>query len=177
MELELLQTREHICYLFKFSCLCLTSVSPQYPPVSMGRIDTSGLQSRMADVVLPCQSYLSAVPDPLTACCTEPNLDKFSQMSASFGQSGFTAEDDPWTYVDGFGRTAIYKTLTASYRSVLSGSEVYTRSPTFAETSSVPVAPAVKLPSDSKRRRMERSSSRSRASSVVEESPAGSSKN
>ena len=78
--------------------------------------------------------------------------------------------------MDSFGRTAIYKTLVASYRSVLSGYEVYTRSPTFAETSSVPGAPAVKLPSDTKQRRMERSSSRSRASSVVEEPPAGSSK-
>ena len=56
MELEFLQTHEHICYLFKLSCLCLTSVSPQYPPVSMGRIDTSGLQSRIADMVLHCQS-------------------------------------------------------------------------------------------------------------------------
>ena len=73
----------------------------------MGRIDTSGLQSRMADVVLPCQSYLLAVPDSLTVCCTEPNLDKFSQLSASFGQSGFATDYDPWFYVDGFGRTAI----------------------------------------------------------------------
>ena len=28
MDLEFLQTHEHICYLFKLSCLCLTSVSP-----------------------------------------------------------------------------------------------------------------------------------------------------
>ena len=63
MELEFLQSHEHICYLFKLSCLCLTSVSPQNPPVFMGKIDTRGLRSRVADMVLPCQSYWLAVPD------------------------------------------------------------------------------------------------------------------
>ena len=177
MELEFLQSHQHICYLFKLSCMCLTSVSPQYPPVFMGKIDTRGLRSRVADVVLPCQSYLLAVPDSLAVCCTESNLGKFSQLSASFGQSGFAADYDPWSYVDEFGRSALYKALLASHRSVLSGSEAYIRSPTFADTPSMSDAPAVRLPSENKRRRMNRSSSRSRTSSVIEESSAGCSKN
>ena len=177
MELEFIQSHDHICYLFKLSCLCLTSVSPQYPPVFMGKIDTRGLRSRVADVVLPCQSYLLAVPDSLAVCCTESNLGKFSQLSASFGQSGFAADYDPWSYVDEFGRSALYKALLASHRSVFSGTEAYIRSPTFADTPSVSDAPAVRLLSENKRRRMNRSSSRSRASSVIEESSAGCSKN
>ena len=176
MDLEFLQTHDHLCYLFKLSCLCVTSISPEYSPVSLGRIDTKGFQSRLADVILPCQSYLSSVPDSLIACCTDSRFEKFFQMSSSFGQSAFTADYDPWAYVDVFGRSAIYKTLVSSYRSVLSGSEFHFRSPGFADTSSVRDAPAVKLPSDSKRRRMERNYSRSRASSVAGESPADGSK-
>ena len=56
MGLDFLQTHGHVCYLFKLSCLCLTSVSPRYPSVVVGKVDTQGLQSRIADVVLPCQS-------------------------------------------------------------------------------------------------------------------------
>ena len=177
MNLEFLQSHDHLCYLFKLSCLCITTISPEYPPVSFGRIDTTGLQSRFADVILPCQSYLTSDPDSLLACCSEPQLEKFQQLSSSFGQSAFAADYDPWPFVDGFGRTAIYKTLVTSYRSILSGSEFQFRSPTIADTSSIPDASAVKLPSDSKRRRMERAISRSRASSVADESSASSSKN
>ena len=177
MNLEFLQSHDHLCYLFKLSCLCITTISPEYPPVSFGRIDTTGLQSRLADVILPCQSYLTSDPDSLLACCSEPQLEKFQQLSSSFGQSAFAADYDPWPFVDGFGRTAIYKTLVTSYRSILSGSEFQFRSPTIADTSSIPDASAVKLPSDSKRRRMERAISRSRASSVADESSASSSKN
>ena len=124
--------------------------------------------------------FISPIQYPwkvLGSCCTKSRLEKFSEMSSSFGQSAFAPDYDPWTYVDGFGRSAIYKTFVSSYRSVLSGSEFHFRSPGFADTSSVRDAPAVKLPSDSKRRRMERSCSRSRASSVAEESPADVSKN
>ena len=176
MGLDFLQTHDHICYLFKLSCLCITSVNPEYPPVSFGKIDTRGLQSRLADVILPCQSYLTSVPDSLLACCTESRLETFCHLSTSFGQSGFAADYDPWTFVDGFGRSAIYKTLVASHRSVLAGSDFHFRSPTLPDVSSVQDAPAVKLPSENKRRRMKRSCSRSRSSSVIEESPAGGSK-
>ena len=102
MGLDILQTHEHVCYLFKLSCLCLTSVSPQYPAVVMRKVDTQGLQSRI-DVVLPCQSSLSEVPDSLALCCTDANLDQFSLLSASFGQSGLCFDYDPWAYVDNFG--------------------------------------------------------------------------
>ena len=176
MSLEFLQSRDHLCYLFKLSCLCITTVSPEYPPVSFGRINTAMLQSRLVDVILPCQSYLSSDPDSLLACCTESQLERFQQLSSTFGQSAFAADYDPWPFVDGFGRTAIYKSLVASHRSVLSGSEFQFRSPTLADTSSVKDAPAYRLPSDSKRRRMERAVSRSTASSVGDESSASSPK-
>ena len=176
MGLDFLQTHEHLCYLFKLSCLCLTSVSPRYPAVVMGKVDTQGLQSRIADVVLPCQSYLSEVSDSLALCFTDVNLEKFSLLSASFGQSGLCFDYDPWAYVDNFGRSSIYKSFMSSHRSVLSGVEISAKDVTAADVPSVRDAPVIRLPSDSKRRRTERSQSRSRSSSVVMEATTSSSK-
>ena len=127
MGLEFLQAHEHIFHLFKICCLCLTSASPQFPTVFMGGIDTNDFQSRVADVILFCKSYLSEVANSLDLCCTDANLDKFSLLSASFGQSGFSADYDPWTYVDTFERSAIYQSLVSSHRSVLSGTDCVLR--------------------------------------------------
>ena len=107
MGLEFFQTHEHLLYLFKLCCLCLTSSSPQYPPVLFGSVDTTGYRGRFTDLVLPCQSYLSSVPDSIFGCVTDANLDKFSHLSATFEQSAFGAVYDPWTYVDVFGRSKI----------------------------------------------------------------------
>ena len=119
---------------------------------------------------------MSGVPDSVVFCSNESNLSNFSLLSASFGQSALSSSFDPWTFVDEFGRGKIYKTLLKSYRSTLSGLGEEIRNPDEAEASTFGDMPAVAPPSDRKRRRIEKSSSRSRASSVVEESPAGTSK-
>ena len=176
VNLDFMQEHSHLMYLFKLSCLCITSESPQYPAVSIGPISTSNCQSRLVDVVLPAQSYLSGVPDSTAFCTNDSSLAKFSLLSASFSQSASSASYDPWTFVDDFGRNKIYKTLVASYRSALSGVGERTGSLDDTGSYSVGEMPVVAPPSDRKRRRMEKSSSRSRASSVVEESPVGTSK-
>ena len=176
MALDFLKTHEHLYYLFKLSCLCLTSVSPRYPAVVMGKVDNQGLQSRIADVVLPCQSYLSDVSDSLALCCTDVSLEKLSLLSSSIGQSGLSSDYDPWTYVDNFGRSSIYKSFMSSHRSVLSGAGTSCKDVTAADVPSVRDAPAIRLLSDTKRRRMERSQSRSRSSSVEMEATTSSSK-
>ena len=50
----------------------------------------------------------------------------------------------------------------SSHRSVLSGVEIIAKDVTAADVSSVRDAPAIRLPSDTKQRRMERSQSRSK---------------
>ena len=112
-----MQEHSHLMYLFKLSCLCITSESPQYPTVSIGSISTSNCQCRLVDVVLPAQSYLSGVPDSIAFCTSDSSLANFSLLSASFSQSASSASYDPCTFVDEFGRNKIYKTLVASYRS------------------------------------------------------------
>ena len=125
---------------------------------------------------MPCQSYLSEVSDSLALCSTDVSLEKFSLLSSSFGQSGLCSDYNPWTYVDNFGRSSIYKSLMSSHRSVLSGAGTSCKDVTAADVPSVRDAPAIRLPSDTKRRRMERSQSRSRSSSVVMEATTSSSK-
>ena len=56
-----------------------------------------------------------------TLCSDDSNLAKFSLLSASFGQSAFSPTYDPCTYVDNFGRSKDYKSLSSSYRAVLAG--------------------------------------------------------
>ena len=176
VNLDFMQEHSHLMYFFKLSCLCITSESPHYPTVSIGSISTSNCQSQLVDVVLPAQSYLSGVPDSIAFCTSDSSLANFSLLSTSFSQSASSASYDPWTFVDEFGRNKIYKTLVASYRSALSGVGEGTGSLDDTGSYSVGEMPAVVPPSDRKRRRMEKSSSRSRASSVVEESPVGTSK-
>ena len=123
INLEFLQSRRLLIYLFKLSCLCITAVSPQYPSVSVGRIDISGYRDRFTDVVLPSQSYLSAVPGAVPYCSSDAQLANFSLLTASFGQTAFSPDYDPWDSIDQFGRATIYKSLVSSYRKVLSGSK------------------------------------------------------
>ena len=176
INLDFVQTHQHLLHLFKLCCLCVTSVSPNYPAVTMGSISTSGYQSRFTDVILPCQSYLSSVSDSVAFCSNDANLNSFSLLSTSFGQSAFSPTYDPWTYVDAFGRGKIYKALGSSYRSAMSEPMDKTNVPAGHNLSTMGDSLAVRFLTKRKRRKMERSSSGSRASSVVNESVPGTSK-
>ena len=177
MTLDFLQSRERLLYLFKLCCLCATSVTPTYPVVTAGSVSTAGHRGRFTDVILPVQSYISSVPGSAAFCCNEANLSKFSLFASSFGRSAFSADYDPWTYVDDFGRSKIYKSLLSTYKSILSVPKAVSTEAGTRGDDSVADECALKAPSASKRRRMSRSASRSRTSSVVDECVPSSSKN
>ena len=177
MTLDFLQSRERLLYLFKLFCLCATSVTPTYPVVTAGSVSTAGHRGRFTDVILPVQSYVSSVPGSAAFCCNEANLSKFSLFASSFGRSAFSADYDPWTYVDDFGGSKIYKSLLSTYKSILSVPKAVSTEAGTRGDDSVADECALKAPSASKRRRMSRSASRSRTSSVVDECVPSSSKN
>ena len=106
--LEFFHPHDHLLYLFRLCCLCMTTVFPQNPAVVMGRIDTTSLRGRLADLILPCQRYLSGVPNLLSFCCEESSLEKISLLSASFGQSAFSPSYDTLVFVNSFRRSSIY---------------------------------------------------------------------
>ena len=175
-ELEFLRNRSCLFYLFKLCCLCATSVSPTYPDVTFGTISTAGRHNRLTDVILPSQSYVANVRDAVAFCSDNRNLAKFIDFSSSFGRSAFAPDYDPWTYVDNFGRSKIYKSLLASYRTALSIPQKSLVRNAREDQCSVADMSAVKAPSSTKRRRMERRASRASSSSTAGASEPSSSK-
>ena len=175
-ELEFLRNRSCLSYLFKLCCLCATTVSPTYPDVTFGTISTAGRHNRLTDVILPSQSYVANVRDAVAFCSDNGNLTKFIDFSSSFGRSAFASDYDPWTYVDNFGRSKIYKSLLASYRTALSTPQKTLVRSAPEDQSSVADTSAVKAPSSTKRRKMERRASRASSSSTAGASEPGSSK-
>ena len=175
-ELEFLRNRSCLSYLFKLCCLCATTVSPTYPDVTFGTISTAGRHNRLTDVILPSQSYVANVRDAVAFCSDNGNLTKFIDFSSSFGRSAFASDYDPWTYVDNFGRSKIYKSLLASYRTALSTPQKTLVRSAPEDQSSVADTSAVKTPSSTKRRKMERRASRASSSSTAGASEPGSSK-
>ena len=117
---------------------------------------------------------MAGVSGSSTLCSDDSSVARFSLLSASFGQSAFSPSYDPSTYVDNFGRSKIYKSLSSSYRTVLAAPEKIPARGGM-DDSAVDES-ALKLPSSTKRRRLEKSGSRSSASSVVGESAPGTSK-
>ena len=166
MGLEFLHERCHLLYLFKLSCLCTTATSPNYPDVVFGEVTTAGGRSRFTDLILPCQSYMVNVPGSVIRSSEESNLARFSSLTASFGRTAFSSDYDPWTHVDTFGRSEIYKSLLATHRKSDSAPKRVTVQEDLEDSCTVGDQSAVKLPSSKKRKR-ERSGSRSSTSSVV----------
>ena len=164
---EFLQDRAHLFHLFKLCCLCATSLSPVFPDVTFGTVTTAGRQNRFTDVILPCQSYQANVRDSVAFCSKDDNLVNFSLLSSSFGRSAFTSDYDPWTHVDTFGRSKIYKTLLASCRVASSTPEKASVHIDSVDASSIADDSALKAPSSKRRRKMERKASRSSTSSVT----------
>ena len=153
MGLEILQKRTHLFHLFKLCCLCITSSSSQLPVVTIGSIDTNEHQGPFADVILPGQSYLVNVPGSISHCVCDQCLSKFSLLSSDFDRSAFSSEYDPWTYVDFFGRSVIFKSLLNTYKSVISGPKTGTVRMSRDDASSVVDESSLKVPSTTKRKR------------------------
>ena len=175
--LDFLQSRQHLLYLFKLCCLCVTGPGDVFPAVILGQIDTSNYRGRLTDVILPSQSFVSNVPDSISYCSSDSSLLKFSQLSADFGRKAFMENYDPWIEMDLFGRASIYKSLLASYKSMLAGPAATVQQPDSDGNSTVVDAAAVNVPSRLQRKRQFASGPGSGSSSVVEEPTEGSSKN
>ena len=167
--LDLLQTRDHLIQLFKFCCLSSTSPSPTYPDDTVGIITTTGHQSRFTDVILPCPSYMAG---PVTICSVDSNSKKFSLPSASFGRTAF-----PLLAIHGHMLLTL-EYLKSQVTAVLLSHRISRSKEVCVRSEEEDYAIdefALKPPSNSKRKRMEKSASRSSSSSVVGESAHGAS--
>ena len=103
-----MQTLTIVAKIPGLSTACASGVTP---PTQFHR-------DRFTDVILPGQSYLSSVPESVAFCTNDANLAFFSLLSASFGRTAYSPTFDHWESVDDFGRSKIYKSFLATYRSI-----------------------------------------------------------
>ena len=106
-ELSSLQTRPLLFRLFRLSCLCLTSESPELPEVKFGPINTGYLRSRLTDVIQPVQSYVANVLEAVKEAIKPDSLAKFWVLSSTLGAGILSKNYNPWASVDYFGKDAL----------------------------------------------------------------------
>ena len=86
--------------MFRLSCLCLTSVSPDLPDVVYGSVDSSKGACPLSEAFFPTQSYLSVVSGSSAICSSPSAIATFLTFEEQFGDAGFPDSFDPWTSVD-----------------------------------------------------------------------------
>ena len=102
----------------------------------------------------------------LLTAVMDDSMAKFSLLAAEFGRAVLVDEYDPWTYVDSFGRSRIYKSLLSSYKAATIAPSVSVRTVEESMLASVLDKSALTIPSSTKRRRSGSVGSRSTTSSV-----------
>ena len=166
MCLDFLQDRPRLLYLFKLCCLCITTSSPSLPAIVIGDINTSDFKGRFTDVALPSQSYMVGVPGSVAHCSSDDSMSKFSLLTSSFGRAAFASDYDPWTFVDTFGRSRIYKSLLSSYKAASIAPSASVRTVEETKSANVLNKSALTVPSNSKRKRSGSVGTRSTTSST-----------
>ena len=110
-----LRERPLLDYVFRLSCLCLTSPNPELPVVSWGTTSSSSLTCRISEAVFPVQSYLDQVPESSDFCTSKDSVGRFLSLRDDMDQISFSSTYDPWVSVDLVGRGAIYSAFMKVY--------------------------------------------------------------
>ena len=105
--LSFLRTRRLLYRLFTLSCLCLDEPFQTLPDVKFNSIRTDEPSSRIADVILPVQSYFKKVPDGIATLSSNAFVTKFLSLETTFGDGALRDSYDPWSGIDLFGRARI----------------------------------------------------------------------
>ena len=116
-----LRNRSHLLHVFRLSCLCLTSVSPDLPDVVYGSVDSSKGTCPLSEAFFPTQSYLSVVSGSSAICSSPSAIASFLTFEEQFGDAGFPDSFDPWTSVDFFGRWELFQKFQSVYNGISGG--------------------------------------------------------
>ena len=127
-ELPSLSSRPLLYRLFRLSCLCLTSESPELPEVKFGPINTAYTRSRLTDVIQPVQSYVANVPDAIKEAVTSDAYTKFTHLSSTLGSGVLSKTYSPWASVDYFGKDALKEQMQAAHKARSKDAESVTSS-------------------------------------------------
>ena len=116
-DLPEMRARKHLFHIFRLSCLCLTSNSPELPAVKFPGVDCSDPRCRLFDVIMPAQSYFANVADSVSICTTEASLSTYKDLEARFSSGNVAG--DPWAHVDSFGKAGFHKVLTTLHKTLM----------------------------------------------------------
>ena len=114
--LPALRSRKNLFYLFRLSCLCLTEKGVDLAVIKFHEIDTSKPKCRLADTLLPAQSYLTNCPQSVAYCTSEASISKLRRLDGQFNSGQFAG--DPWTHVDSFGCSTFQKGLMTAFKNL-----------------------------------------------------------
>ena len=79
-----LRMRKHLFHIFQLSCFCLTANIPELATVKDWAVDNKDHRCRLAEVIMPSQSYFSNVAGSVAVCITEACLDQYRELDDSF---------------------------------------------------------------------------------------------
>ena len=130
-----LRSRVHLYRLFQLSCMCLTENTPLLPPIRFHDVDAQRPKCKLADVLLPAQSYLARAPDAVSVCTKDDSLNKLREIEQEFHTGNVAG--DPWTHVDVFGRADFYKILCQKHKALTQKS----KSPSSSRSASGSTSP------------------------------------
>ena len=111
VELPCLRTCRLLYSLFTLSCLCLDEPFQTLPVVKFNSIRTHEPSSRLADIILPVQSYFKNVSLGIATLSSDVSVAKFLSLEATLGDGALRDSYDPWSEIDLFGRAKILAQL------------------------------------------------------------------
>ena len=116
-----LRMREHLNHIFRLSCpVELSLFDSRFTRASSSQIprgpDYGDPRSRLFDVIMPSQSYLTNVPNAISICTSDASLGKYRDLESKFSCGNVAG--DPWSHVDSFGKASFQKVLTSVYRTL-----------------------------------------------------------
>ena len=111
-----LRNRRHLYHLFRLCCLCLTESSSGRPSIRFQGATFSDPRCRLAPLLLPAQSYVANSVGSAATCTPDEAMEKYRVLRNRFGSGN--GSGDPWIHVDSFGRSDIFKKLSAACQSL-----------------------------------------------------------
>ena len=86
------RARKLLFYLFRLSCLCLTEENVALPPVKFPGVGSESPPSRLSEVTMASQSYLSQVPNSVNICTNDVALAKNVELEAKFNDGNVSGD-------------------------------------------------------------------------------------
>ena len=93
----------------------LAENTPLLPPIRFYDVDSHMPKCKLADVLLPAQSFLARVPESIPICTKDESLAKFRELEDQINTGNVAG--NPWSHVNIFGKAGFYTILCQVHKS------------------------------------------------------------